>query len=391
MTRKRLIFILLASAFLPAFICSTANTETVCFKCHDKKLFKKNVVHAPIAKGKCSACHNPHVARYEKLVNEQGADLCFSCHGNKKEEFRQGITHAPVGRGECSACHDPHSSSVKGLVKGKSIAASCFKCHSTLPKSFKVTHRPYAKGQCSVCHDPHQSNQTQLLKQAPNKICAKCHKAGRLQAVHKNFPAEVRDCSSCHNPHGSNRKGLLRNVLHKPYTQGCKICHTKGKNNEQNCLRCHEKVRKEFNTSHSHMIGGKGNSCVNCHSPHAGDGPGLFKGAQKNACRKCHENSIRKSENKYHRHPDINKCSNCHAPHGSNELAMMKEDHNKVCMACHETQGKFTHPVGERVFDPRTGQRVTCVSCHNSMGTDFKFHLKASGGKELCIQCHRSY
>jgi predicted CXXCH cytochrome family protein len=70
---------------------------------------------------------------------------------------------------------------------------------------------------------------------------------------------------------------------------------------------------------------------------------------------------------------------------------MLKDGGNKTCSRCHETQGKFTHPIGEKVLDPRSGQMVACVSCHNPMGTDFRYNLKLSGTKDLCIQCHRTY
>lgn len=371
---------------------SSVNAETVCFRCHDKKVFTKKNIHKPLAKGKCGACHNPHVARYERLLIEPGEDLCFSCHTKQKKIFQKGVVHQPVSRGDCLVCHDPHASQTKGLLKGKNLSASCFACHEDLPKKFKYTHEPYARGRCSSCHYPHQSKNVLLLKKEPDKLCAACHKKNTIVSAHPNYPAKLKDCLSCHNPHGSNRKKLVRNILHKPYAKGCKECHTKGKKGTENCLRCHEKIKEQLYTTHNHMTGTTGNSCTTCHSPHAGDGKGLFRGgSQSQACRKCHEDSFKKKNTKRYIHPELENCTNCHAPHGSNQLAMMKADHNAVCSTCHETQGKFTHPVGDKVFDPRTGQQVTCVSCHDSMGTDFKFHLKKSGSKELCIQCHRSY
>jgi predicted CXXCH cytochrome family protein len=55
------------------------------------------------------------------------------------------------------------------------------------------------------------------------------------------------------------------------------------------------------------------------------------------------------------------------------------------------TQGKFSHPVGDKVIDQRTGQMMTCVTCHDPMGSEHRYHLVMSAKKELCVQCHRSY
>jgi predicted CXXCH cytochrome family protein len=68
---------------------------------------------------------------------------------------------------------------------------------------------------------------------------------------------------------------------------------------------------------------------------------------------------------------------------------MTKGPVNGVCIACHVKHEEFTHPIGENVFDPRTGQVMTCASCHASKGTEYPYHLRFSGRRDLCIQCHR--
>jgi predicted CXXCH cytochrome family protein len=84
-------------------------------------------------------------------------------------------------------------------------------------------------------------------------------------------------------------------------------------------------------------------------------------------------------------------CNNCHAPHGSNHPAMLKAPINNVCSECHGQHGVFTHPIGENVFDPRTGQMMTCASCHASKGTDYDYHTRFDRKKALCVQCHAEY
>jgi predicted CXXCH cytochrome family protein len=77
--------------------------------------------------------------------------------------------------------------------------------------------------------------------------------------------------------------------------------------------------------------------------------------------------------------------------HGSNHPAMFKGPINSVCIACHTTHETFTHPIGETVYDPRTGQMMTCSSCHTTKGTEHENHLKFAGTRDLCVQCHRDH
>ena len=379
----------LLAVFLPASASAAVN---VCFDCHKKSEFQGKVVHKPLAKGECSSCHNPHVAHFKGLLERQGADLCYKCHLGKKKTFNQGVVHPPVRQGECLSCHAPHVSSRKGLLKD-SLSATCFTCHDELKGKSKHTHAPFAKGQCSSCHYPHQSEFGQLLVNEPDKLCASCHTSQDLQNGHKNYPGSLRNCLSCHNPHGSDRKGLIRNVLHAPFAEGCNECHSvDGKEaGTRNCLRCHEEVSSGMHAVHSHLTGSSENTCVTCHSPHAADSRILLKGTQEQVCYSCHEDTLGRFRDKLYKHSGAEECSDCHDVHGSNELAMLRGDGNQVCERCHETQGEFTHPVGDKVTDPRSGQMVSCLSCHMPMGSDYKYQLTFSGSKDLCVQCHKKY
>ncbi|MDH3393142.1 MAG: hypothetical protein OEL66_03990, partial [Desulfobulbaceae bacterium] len=288
--------------------------------------------------------------------------------------------------------HDAHASDLPNLL-GEKAADSCFNCHESLVTEFKHTHKPFAQKQCLSCHNPHQADNGQLLRADSVKLCVTCHQKTSLQKDHRNFPSQPKECLSCHNPHGSDQKHLIRNFLHKPYADDCKTCHEKeGGTSAAACLNCHEGVKKKLYSTHSHlMAAGNKNSCTQCHSPHAGNNKNLLKKEQTLLCRGCHEETMRRKENSTYSHPETALCSNCHEVHGSNTLAMLKGNGNDVCTGCHKGQGQFTHPVGEKIIDPRTGQMVTCVSCHYPMGTDYKFQLKRSGQKQLCILCHRTY
>ena len=54
----------------------------------------------------------------------------------------------------------------------------------------------------------------------------------------------------------------------------------------------------------------------------------------------------------------------------------------------HKDHSVFSHPTGPSVNDPRTGQPLTCLSCHAPHGSAFPAMLIANPQRELCLQCH---
>jgi len=395
MPSPRFIQATLALAAALVLLLTTAGTAPAaidCFSCHDRAAFQKRVKHEPAAAGECAACHSPHVARFSGLLQQKAQDLCYSCHEDARKGHSEGMVHQPVRQGECLACHNPHSSDFSGLLN-KSPTETCFTCHTELPRNYKYTHEPYAKGKCDSCHLPHQSSYQSLLVKDPESLCLKCHPMASVRQKHPNFPADLGKCGSCHSPHGSNRPALIRNILHEPYAAGCKDCHT-GKNVPvpiDTCLECHPDVSEQMASSHNHLVRYGDNGCMACHSPHAGDDARLLKGKERHVCGNCHEATFERHDTAKFKHKWTGACNDCHSPHGSNHPAMAKAPINKVCSECHGQHGIFTHPIGENVFDPRTGQTMTCISCHASKGTEFEYHTRFSGKRDLCVQCHRDY
>jgi predicted CXXCH cytochrome family protein len=369
-----------------------AEASIDCFSCHERSAFQKRVKHEPSASGECFSCHNPHVARFAGLLQHEVKDLCFSCHAEIAGGMDENVVHNPVLKGACTGCHDPHSSDHKGLLIDNP-SATCFTCHTELPKKFKNTHAPYAKGQCATCHKPHQSAYPYLLVKETNALCLDCHSQGSVQQKHPNFPEKVENCGSCHNPHGSDRTALIRNVLHEPYAEGCGDCHT-GKGvpvRIDTCLECHPEVSEQMASSHNHLVRFEENGCMACHTPHAGDDGRLLKGKERHICGTCHQATFKRTGVAKYSHKKTDACNNCHAPHGSNHPAMFKAEINTVCSECHAKHSEFTHPIGETVFDPRTGQKMTCASCHAIKGTDHDYFTQFDRKKALCIQCHAEY
>jgi len=366
--------------------------EATCFTCHDKEDFSGKVIHHPVKKGECSQCHNPHVAHFPGLLHKEISELCFSCHTEEEKLFFQGKAHEPVQNGQCLECHEPHAAQQKGLLK-ENLSATCFRCHIDLPTHYAQSHAPFAKGDCLVCHTPHQANLANLMRDNADTLCLSCHKRIDVNKKHKKFPKEAQGCLSCHAPHGSSRKGLIWDNVHVPFEKDCQQCHKPGEGSvpTTTCLACHEEVGKARQTIHHHLGGRHKNSCIVCHSPHAANNAHLLRGDQQEICFPCHQNIEKQMRDSLFSHPGTKKCSDCHAPHGSNRPAMHWGDGNAICNRCHKTQGTFTHPVGENIIDPRTGLMVSCISCHTPMGSNYKYELKLSGSKDLCIQCHKRY
>lgn len=391
MKKRHLKLILLGTLIFCLGQATVSFADKVCFQCHDRQDFNKKITHKPVAEDKCIVCHNPHAARYGGLLQKQVKDLCYSCHPIKTAEERQKVVHQPVSQGKCLACHSPHGSDENSLLRSQ-LAASCFSCHKELNQKYKFSHSPFAKGLCLTCHLPHRAANEMLLKEDEKKLCSQqCHDQETITKRHKGFPREAKNCLSCHNPHGSDQKSLMQQVLHEPFKEGCAGCHEGAKIVKTDaCLGCHEEIGKQRQALHTHLTDDKnGNSCIRCHSPHAGSSGSLLKGTQRQICGGCHQDTLARHAGSLYEHQAIGKCDNCHSVHGANQLAMLKGDGNAVCINCHASQGQFSHPVGELVKDPRNGQMITCVTCHDPKGTEFKFELKLNGQKELCVQCHR--
>jgi len=388
---RRQLMMMTMAALLGAGLAVTALAQEVCFECHDRANFSGGYIHGPVARGECGSCHNPHVAKFSGLLQQREAELCYGCHRRSRVEFGQGEVHQPVQEGKCLECHAPHRAEQPGLLR-QETAVGCMECHQQLERQWPVNHTPFGQGQCTTCHQPHQSKHGNLLKNRADDLCLSCHRDPQNRPGHRGFPGELTNCLSCHHPHGGEGKGLLRRHLHQPFAQrDCASCHQQQAVGSETCLSCHPSIRESMLRPYNHMIAGAHNGCTQCHSPHAGDDRKMLRMTGNKVCQSCHTDTFARGRVSLHRHPLHASCTECHEVHGSERVAMLRADGNQVCSRCHLTQGEFSHPVGEAVVDHRTGQNMTCVTCHDPMGTDYRFHLVLSGRKELCVQCHRDY
>ncbi len=233
---------------------------------------------------------------------------------------------------------------------------------------------------------------------------------------------------------------------HARETKACGDCHERFDRTSQNrlCLRCHEDVKKDFDTQaglHGRIGKGAESECRICHTEHKGsdaDIVGLvpesfdhrrtdfaLEGAHAaTACTGCHAagKPYREAEDTCvacHRKDDPHKgqlgdrCEDCHAALGWNEVVF---DHAKTkfplrgrheetaCDSCHPQQrfGKtaMNCVACHRVDDTHRGQLgPKCGDCHDPSGwkksgfdhgRETRFALRGAHAALECRSCHES-
>jgi predicted CXXCH cytochrome family protein len=115
-------------------------------------------VHGPYAKRDCGLCH---VSDFSNRLTQEGEDLCWSCH--EREDFPGEVVHGPVAAGRCDGCHDPHRSRNPFLLVQPETAL-CEHCHDQETFARIDEHRAQEGDDCLRCHDPHASGREHLLK-----------------------------------------------------------------------------------------------------------------------------------------------------------------------------------------------------------------------------------
>ncbi len=376
--------------------------KRVCLECHDlAEALAAKVKHPPAVEGDCTACHSPHVSRFDGLLRAQPGPLCAKCHEAITAELKRPQVHAPVAEGRCAECHPPHGGSVAGLL-AKPPAELCQSCHKEVGewKARSVAHRPFAQGRCAECHEPHASDREGLLKNGAT--CTSCHAVdASFRGLHGGYPVEKAECSTCHDPHASGRKGLLREKVHEPFAGGaCSTCHVANsaaqpfalvKPQDELCGDCHsDQVDAARQARFPHVPAGGGN-CTDCHNPHAGEGAAMLQRKGDATCLVCHDPGGARSGQPGHfaNHASGVSCTTCHAPHGSEEPLLFVKDSVQVCGDCHSHQHGVSHPMGEGTLDPRSGMPMDCRSCHAVHDAPYPKYLTAGEVRDLCVTCHK--
>jgi predicted CXXCH cytochrome family protein len=296
-----------------------------------------------------------------------------------------------------------HGSQHEGLLVAEGNEL-CFVCHQEkhTQTELSVVHEPFVEGYCSDCHDPHNSeNEAQLV--APTRaLCRLCHDPGEedLIAAHYDIPIRGTDCTGCHDPHASTDQGLLLGVAHEPFADGsCEMCHMLETDTPKLvratgarlCGVCHQDYpRQGDSVVHKPVADG---DCAGCHLPHASEFASLTIAGPEQTCLRCHDDLRQRAEASKDAHPtsfdDGGACGACHQPHSSREEHLLSAGPIRTCLGCHET-ARHGHPLGSDRLDPRTGEEITCVTCHDPHGTEFPMQLRGDQSRGLCLECHKA-
>lgn len=177
---------------------------------------------------------------------------------------------------------------------------------------------------------------------------------------------------------------------------------------EQNCTSCHEGLpaadggetmtadcgvchREHFSAYYTHgPVEIK--ECGTCHSWSAGAGAVILEAGVPATCAACHEEIVTLAENSTVPHAVATECLTCHSPHSSDQNHYLKDEITALCSGCHDGFA-INHPIGRHPVRfniiETTGVEISCASCHNPHGSEYKKLLPVGGGQmELCSQCH---
>jgi predicted CXXCH cytochrome family protein len=363
--------------------------------CHSS-ILKHKVVHTPVAKDNCLACHeNTNEVLHLFKLQKPGNELCLDCHDPTHGDR---IVHKPVADGQCLSCHDAHGSDHAMTLLKDPAQDLCLDCHKEDYSKFDFVHGPVAVGACVVCHESHSSSFKGLLTNRPSKLCLECHEEAAptglgLRRQHKPFEE---GCVSCHNPHASNAKFQLNAAV------------------PDLCLGCHEGMEKTLETATSvhgptQTIGG----CTECHNPHYSQLPKLQKQTQPSLCLKCHDKPVEATDG--HMLPDMAKllkdnpnhhgpirdgsCTLCHQPHAAEQAKLLfqayppefyapfKVERYALCFTCHQAD-MVEDESGTGLTGFRQGDKNlhwlhvnkekgrTCRACHEVHASKQEFHIR---------------
>lgn len=286
------------------------STNSCTTECH-KRTVKKDILHGPTATD-CTSCHESNGQKHPLedqagfTLFAEGADLCYSCHTELKEEHSLKYVHKPTKNGECNQCHEVHSSNNEKLVF-TSAPDMCFFCHSDFDDDragAKSVHTASFEGEaCLQCHNPHASAEKKLLVDNDRTLCLNCHNkiikkedGTLLVNIEKHLSESTHEhralgssCTSCHNPHLSERERLLtENYTLGNYVEGiednfalCFQCHDTDLLNLETTDAYTEFREGDRNLHYVHVNKEKGRNCINCHDIHAANNTKLIAATVK--------------------------------------------------------------------------------------------------------------
>ncbi len=167
---------------------------------------------------------------------------------------------------------------------------------------------------------------------------------------------------------------------------------------EMQCSDCHPD-KSEGASVHAAVAMG----CDSCHSgSHMGEQPAPKLIAEPpDLCFNCHDQGGFQKQ-VLHAPAAGGLCLTCHTPHAGQHARLLTADTASLCTTCHDPQSSGrhvmarigsldTHPLQDRPDPSRTGQALSCVSCHHPHSAERErlFPGSASAGPNVCSLCHR--
>jgi predicted CXXCH cytochrome family protein len=192
----------IASVFLGILCFGTAawaeEQKTACLECH-VSIDRGKSIHPALAMG-CESCHSaidsssaPHkkTNTNAKGLSADPPELCYGCHD--KAPFTREVVHPALTIG-CTACHTTHASDNAPLLL-QPVEKLCTMCHDSIdgkhvmaglglgddhPMKGKTDPaRPARELSCISCHNPHSASVGKLFVNGAtsvNILCAMCHR-----------------------------------------------------------------------------------------------------------------------------------------------------------------------------------------------------------------------
>lgn len=191
-----------------------------CLTCHEKSAkrhFWSGSAHETNDVA-CTSCHNVHAAKDNVRDKLSQADVCYTCHKDKRAEGNRPSRHpTKEGKVVCSDCHNPHGTAGSKLLARGTVNETCYQCHMEKRGPFLHNHQPVNED-CSICHNPHGTTIGSMLKSRPPFLCQECHNEvstghpGQLGVVPaapttgtSSLGTVARGCLNCHTSiHGDN-------------------------------------------------------------------------------------------------------------------------------------------------------------------------------------------
>lgn len=403
MVVSRSLFVLLLGLLVGVVPVQSAKKCSDCHKADVEAFMARRIKHEPMTNDNCESCHKRHGFSQRLSLVATDNSLCLGCHADLQASVTTGNVHAPVAKGVCWDCHDPHSSDKKNLLRpvpqGNDDPASCLLCHQDVMQQTDQAahrHRPVTERNCLACHQPHASPHNALLVSEGEKLCMTCHTsdAVAMQKAHVGRHTEALACLDCHSGHHSATKGLLSETAHPPFAEGdCESCHSLpdsagsitfagGTDKNTLCGVCHDEQAAAPAKAVVHPAVSADN-CSDCHQPHNSRNGSLLRDTEGAVCAACHTDIAVDTQLTTHTPVLQGQCSGCHEVHGSDSTGLLKMSGADLCLGCHTSFAAARDSAGVH----HAAADNNCLSCHSPHQGIGPGLLKKQPD-QLCAECH---